>query len=290
MSNERVIVVGVDGSPESLAAVEWAAEDAVRRGCALCLVHAFVWPALYAPVMVTVPDEPGAKGAAEETVAEAAAGAVAVAPGLEVRTDVQVRPPAAALVAASKRARTVVVGNRGLGGFAGLLLGSVGVQLAAHAACPVVIVRRADRQPGHEAGRVVVGVDGSPEAERAVQFAFEQASYRGTGLTAVHAYQWPATGGPVDVLPLAYDPDDLRTDERRTLARSMSGWAGKYPGVDIRHTVVHGRAGAVLTELSAGAQLLVVGSRGRGGFTGLLLGSVSQAAIHHAGCPVAVVR
>ncbi|MEV6931798.1 universal stress protein [Dactylosporangium sp. NPDC051485] len=290
MSSERVIVAGVDGSPESLAAVQWAAQDAARRGCALRIVHAFVWPALYAPVMVAVPDEPGWRRAAEEMVAEAAAGAVAVAPGLEVSTDVQVQPPAAALVAASERACTVVVGNRGLGGFTGLLLGSVGVQLAAHAACPVVIFRRADRPAGHEAGRVVVGVDDPHEATHALRFAFEQASYRGAGLTAVHAYQWPAVIGPIDVLPLAYDPDDLRAEERRTLVRSMSEWAGKYPGVDLRHTVVQGRAGAVLTELSAGAQLLVVGSRGRGGFTGLLLGSVSQAVIHHAGCPVAVVR
>lgn len=200
-----------------------------------------------------------------------------------------VQQPAAALVAASEHAGVVVVGNRGCGGFTGLLLGSVGVELAAHAACPVVIVRHDDRSAGPEAGRVVVGIDGSHDAEHALQFAFEQASYRNAGLTALHAYQWPASTGPGDMLPLAYDPDDLRDDERRTLSESTSGWAEKYADVDIRHTVVRGRPAAVLIEASAGAELLVVGSRGRGGFKGLLLGSVSQAAIHHAACPVAVI-
>ncbi|WP_432969259.1 universal stress protein [Dactylosporangium sp. CA-233914] len=290
MGGERTVVVGVDGSRASLTAVDWAAADAALCGCALRIMCAFVCPALYAPALIAVPDEPGVQEAGAGTVAEAAARAGAVAPGLEVRTDLQAQPPAAALVAASKEACTVVVGSRGRGGFAGLLLGSVGVQVADHAACPVVIVRHADRPAGHEAGRVVVGFDGSPCAERALRFAYEQAARREVGLTVVHAYPWPAGPRPGDTSPIVREPDDLREDERRALAGSTAGYAGQYPGVDVRHTVMHGRAGAVLTELSAGAELLVVGSRGRGGFTGLLLGSVSQSVIHHAAGPVAVVR
>ena len=171
----------------------------------------------------------------------------------------------------------IVVGSRGLGGFSGLLLGSVGVQLAAHAGCPVVVVRRDGRADGPEAGRVVVGVDGSHDADRAMRFAFEQASFRGVGLTAVHTYIWPDSTGPGDMLPLVYDEDDLRDDERRLLAESVAGWTDKFPDVDVRRSVVRGTAAGVLTHLSHGAELLVVGSRGRGGFTGLLLGSVSQA-------------
>jgi len=291
MSTDRT-VVGVDGSRESLDAVAWAAADAVHRKCLLRIVYAFVWPTEYAPIPGPVPSpyEQGVQEAAAQTLADAAAHARATAPGLDVSTDLQTQQPTAALLAASEHARTVVVGNRGRGGFTGLLLGSVGVELAAHAACPVVIVRHADRPVGPEAGRIVVGIDGSHDAERALQFAFEQAAYRDAGLTAVLAYQWPESTGPGDMLPLAYDPDVLYDDERRALTESMGGWAEKYPDVPVRHTAVRGRPAAVLTELSAGAELLVVGSRGRGGFAGLLLGSVSQAAIHHAACPVAVVR
>ncbi|WP_327000585.1 universal stress protein [Dactylosporangium sp. NBC_01737] len=292
MHNDRTIVVGVDGSRASLEAVAWAATDALQRRCRLEVVHAFVRPTVYAPVPGPVPSpyDERVREVAEQALTKAADHARAVAPGLAVHTDLQLQQPAAALVAASRQAATVVVGNRGRGGFTGLLLGSVGAALAAHAACPTVIVRHEARLAGPEAGRVVVGVDGSHDAEQALQFAFEQASYRTVGLTAVHAYQWPTSTGPGDMLPLVYDPDDLREDERRALAESMAGWAGKYPDVDVRHSLVQGRPAAVLTELSAGAELLVVGSRGRGGFTGLLLGSVSQAAIRHAACPVVVVR
>ncbi|GAA3199696.1 universal stress protein [Dactylosporangium siamense] len=292
MNSEPIVVVGVDGSPASLDAVGWAAADAVWRRCRLQIVHAFVWPAVYAPVPAPVPSpfEEGVRAAAERTLTVAAGHARAVASGLEVRTELQLREPAEALVEASRHAATVVVGHRGHGGFTSLLLGSVGAALAAHAACPVVIVRREDRPAGTEAGRVVVGVDGSHDAEAALRFAFEEASHRSVGLTAAHVYQWPVSTGPGDMLPLVYDLDDLREDEQRALSESMAGWSGKYPDLDVRHTLVRGRPAAVLTELSAGAELLVVGSRGRGGFAGLLLGSVSQAAIRHAACPVAVVR
>jgi nucleotide-binding universal stress UspA family protein len=184
----------------------------------------------------------------------------------------------------------VVVGHRGLGGFTGLLVGSVGVQVAAHAAGPVVVVRPHSAAAGASAGRVVVGIDGSPLSRAALGFGFEAAARRGVGLTAVHAWTEPVSTGPGDMLPLVYDADDVDAEETRLLAEALAGWAEKYPDVPVDRKVVRGRAAEALVAESAGAALLVVGSPGRGGFTGLLLGSVSQAALHHADCPVAIVR
>ncbi|WP_433220792.1 universal stress protein [Dactylosporangium sp. CS-047395] len=276
MIPEHSVVVGVDGSRESLQAVVWAAADASRRARPLHIAHTFTRLPVYAPIaaQALAQLERGMHEAAAAIVSEASERAQATAPGVRLTTSIQIESPAQPLLRASERADTLVVGNRGRGGFAGLLLGSVSIELAAHASCPVVIVREADRAPGPEAGRVVIGVDGSHDADRALQFAFEQASYRGIGLTAV----------------LAYDRDDLEDLERRTLAESTAGWSGKYPDVDFRQELVRGGAAERLTERSAGAELLVVGSRGRGGFRGLLLGSVSQIAVQHAACPVAVVR
>jgi nucleotide-binding universal stress UspA family protein len=287
------VVAGVDGSPDSIRAVHWAAADAARRHRPLHLVHAYNWPKLaYPPVGLALPVAYDAetRQAAAQMLADAAIQARDVAPDLRITTATVLDTSVPALLDASRHATEVVVGSRGLGGFTALLVGSTGVQLAAHATCPVVIVRHDGRPDGSNTGRVVVGIDGSHNADDALGFAFEQAAFRNTGLTAVHAYRWPPAGDPGDLLPLLYDQDDLRDDERRVLAESLAGWREKYPDVDVRLDIVVGRAGAVLAKASAGAQLLVVGARGHGGFTGLLLGSVSQAAIHHAGCPVAVVR
>ncbi|WP_433618693.1 universal stress protein [Dactylosporangium sp. CA-139114] len=289
MRSDNAVVVGVDGSPSSLGAVEWAAADAMRRRRPLRVVHAFVWPAVFGPAPPRLYEQ-AVRESAEQILGAAVFRARDVAPDLDISTDTPALQAAAALVAASRHAVAVVVGSRGLGGFTGLLTGSVGVELAAHAACPVVIVRHTVRPGSAEAGRVLVGIDGSRDAGRALRFAFEQASLRGAGLTAVLAYLRPEPTRPDDVLPLIGDQQSLRDDERRVLGESVSGWAEQYPDVHLRTTVVHGRPAAVLTELSAGAELLVVGSRGRGGFAGLLLGSVSQAVIRHAACPVAVVR
>jgi nucleotide-binding universal stress UspA family protein len=135
-----------------------------------------------------------------------------------------------------------------------------------------------------------VGVDGSPASDSALGFAFEEASLRGTGLTVVHAWTMPVSTGPGDILPLVYDIDEVNAEETRLLAETVAGWQEKYPDVRVHRVVAHGAPAHELVQRSAGAELLVVGSRGRGGFRGLLLGSVSQAAIHHAQCPVAVVR
>jgi nucleotide-binding universal stress UspA family protein len=160
------------------------------------------------------------------------------------------------------------------------------VQLAAHAECPVLVARgRAD-----PAGDVLVGVDGSPAGEPAVGFAFDEAALRGTDLTALHAWTHPVRGEPGDLLPLVYDAADVEAEEERLLAEALAGWRDKYLDVTVRRQLVRGHTRQALIDATEQAQLVVVGSRGRGGFTGLLLGSVSQAVLHHAACPVAIVH
>lgn len=292
MNSPHPVVVGVDGSAQSDAAVAWAAREAVLRHRPLRAVHAFVWPLLRVSTgpLPGGPPDSGLRGAADRMILAAAATARDAAPAVAVTGAVVTGHPAGVLVAESHSAALVILGNRGLGGFSGLLAGSVAVPVAAHAACPVVVVRDEAGQLGPSAGRVVVAVDGSPLSELAVGFAFEEAAWWGVGLTAVHAWTHPTSTGPDDPLPLVYDVDAVIGDEERLLAEQLAGWRDRYPDVDVRRRVVHGRASKVVVEESHGATLLVVGSRGRGGFRGLLLGSVSQAALHHAGCPVAIVR
>ncbi len=190
------------------------------------------------------------------------------------------------LLAEARDAALVVLGNRGLGGFAGLLLGSVAVQVSAHADGPVLVVRGESRADGP----VVVGVDGSELSQEAVRFAFEEAAWRGTELVAVHAWLYPTPVGPGDILPLVYDLDAFRDEEERVLAEAVAGWSERYPEVPVRRRLVRGSPGRALVEESRTAQLVVVGARGRGALGGLLLGSVSHAVLHHAHCPLAIVR
>jgi nucleotide-binding universal stress UspA family protein len=132
-------------------------------------------------------------------------------------------------------------------------------------------------------------VDGSPTSAAAIGFAAEQAAWRKTNLVAVHAWAQPVSTGPGDMLPLVYDPDLLAAEEARVLAESVAGIGATHPDVNVERRLVEDRAASALIEQSRRAQLVVVGSRGHGGFTGLLLGSVSHALLHHADCPVAVV-
>ncbi|ELS50559.1 putative UspA domain-containing protein [Streptomyces viridochromogenes Tue57] len=143
------------------------------------------------------------------------------------------------------------------------------------------------------AGPVLLAVDGSPAAHGAVEFAFAQASLHGTDLVALHAWSTHterAYDGPGDPPFVTYDEDRLRDEEQRVLAEALGGLGERYPDVTVHRRLVRGRIRHTLIEASADAGLVVVGARGRGGFTGLLLGSVSQALLHHAHCPVAVVR
>lgn len=285
------VVVGVDGSASGLDAVAVAAREARLRGCGLKVVHAFTLPALYAPPGPSSwgPAVAELRDAAGRLVDDAVRHARGAAPDVEVDAAVVAGEPLTVLEAQSRTAVLTVVGSRGLGSFAGLLLGSTAVHLAAHGRCPVLVVR------GRPAGRgpVLLGVDGSPAAQAAVGFAFAEAALRGAGLVALHAWnEWntpvPPPQDPSE--PYALAPGMLAAGERRLLAEALAGHRERYPDVAVREVVVRGGVRRALIDASADADLLVVGARGRGGFTGLLLGSVSQAVLHHAGCPVAVVR
>lgn len=285
------VVAGVDGSAHQQRVIGWAVSEARLRNRPLVLVHAYDWARL-GESFAAAP-----YGAVQEAYHKAATGvrdaalaaARDAAPDLDVTARVVDGGAAGVLVAASRSAALVVVGHRGRGGFAELLTGSVATQLAAHAAGPVVVVRPPAGE-GPQAGRVVLGVDGSPGSAAAIDLAFEEAALRGLGVTAVHAWTGPVSTGPGDMLPLVYDVDEVSAEETRVLAEALAGRRERYPEVDVRRLVVRGRPAHVLPTLAAGAALLVVGARGGGGFAGLRLGSVSRAVLHHAPCPLAVVH
>ncbi|MCF6523973.1 universal stress protein [Streptomyces sp. JJ36] len=285
------VLVGVDGSSSALAAVETAAGEARMRGCGLRVVYAYSWPPTYLPPgpVPLAPVEDGLREAADRTLEEAATRARSAAPGVAVSHSVRTGPPRMVLEEESRDAGLVVVGSRGLGRVTGVLLGSTAVHLAAHARCPVLVVREA---PGED-DAVLVGVDGSPAGEHAVGFAFAEAALRGAGVLALHAWTpWSAPVPPPQdpAQPYASPPGALEAGEERLLAEALAGHRERYPDVAVEHRLVREGAREALIWASARAGLLVVGARGRGGFSGLLLGSVSQAVVHHAQCPVVVVR
>ncbi|MFG2104909.1 universal stress protein [Micromonospora echinaurantiaca] len=287
-ANGAAVVVGVDGSQSALRAVRLAAAEADRRNRPLRVVHGFIWPLLHVPLRAPAGGPPGSglREQAERLVAEAVAEAEAAVPGLRISGEIIDGEAAAVLLGESPAAAMVVLGDRGLGGFSALLVGSVAVQVASYADCPVLVARGTDRADGP----IVVGVDGSEMSRLAAEFAVEEASVRGAEVLALHAYRHPASTGPGDMQPLVYDDSELRTEEERLVAEVTAGLADRWPDVPITRRTVRGRPAPVLTDASRQAQLVVVGRQGRGEFTGLLLGSVSQAVLHHADCPVAVVR
>lgn len=266
------VVVGVDGSPSALRAVRWAAGEAVRRDTPLCLVNVCYLAPIRHPRQVTPPPSYQAAVCAQSRfwLNEAARIARKAVPGITLTTDLRDGVTAHVLVGESKAAQLIVLGSRGMGGFTGLLLGSVAVAVSAHAHCPVVVIRPSttDSVPN---GPVVVGVDGSSLSDTAVEFAFEAAVTRGVPLVAVH-------GAGSD------------TSKEVEMLDAIAGWVDKYPDVPVRMVVERERPAHALLRRCAGAQLVVVGSRWRGPLAALGLGSVSQSLLHHAECPVAVVR
>jgi nucleotide-binding universal stress UspA family protein len=289
-TDDPPVVVGVDGSASSLRAVDWAVEEAALRHRALRVLCAFGWPwndlpLDIEPMMATESTRHAAERVVAEAVTRARVLAAALAPDLDIATELSADMPAAALIEASRRAAVVVVGSRGLGGFEGLLAGSVSTQLATHAHSPVVVTRA----PTHPAGPIVVGVDGSAHSTAAVGYAFEEAALRRTTLIAVRAWRGPSRAEPNDA-PVVHDGTGVPDEGHNVLTDAIAAWREKYPDVPVEQQVVPGRPGPVLTAASAQARLLVVGSRGLGEVTGLLLGSVSHHVLHHATCPVAIVR
>lgn len=284
----RPVVAGVDGSDIALRAATWAAAEAARRRVALRLVTAFGWvdehPAGHPAAGGRYRDE--LRSAARQHLDAAITAVRSVAPGVAVDGELVVGYPMGVLADEARRAQLLVIGDRGRGGFTGLLLGSVAVAMAAHAACPVVVVR--GDEPDFSAERpVVVGVDGSPTGEAALAFAYDAAASRGVPLVAVHAWSGSVADVPVAAL---IDADAVEREELQVLAERLAGWTQKYPDVVVQRLVPRSHPVPALVECTNDAQLLVVGSRGRGGLAGLLLGSVSQGVLHRSHCPVAVVR
>ncbi|GAB3490086.1 universal stress protein [Amycolatopsis cihanbeyliensis] len=289
----RPVLVGVDGSPSAEHAVRWAAREAARRGAPLRLLHACYLPPTkpYVPVPLPRSYRDALTEQGHEYLAAADRVALRAAPDVRIRKDLRIGQAAEQLVRESASADLVVLGSRGLGGFSGLLVGSTAVELAAHGHCPVVVVRgrTLDTAPP-EQGPVVVGVDGSPGSDAAVEFAFEAAASRGVPLVAVHTWNDIALGETWALAPLGLDYQQITEDERRLLAERLAGWRAKYPDVELEQHTIKDRPVRGLLNEADGAQLIVVGSRGLGGFRGMLLGSTSQALLHHSTCPVAVVR
>lgn len=280
-----MIIVGVDGSRAGLEAAGWAAKEAVRRGVPLRVV--------YATPRWVLETEEGDRYAGiakwmreggETVLAAAVERARREAPQVEVESAQLPGDPREALIEAAGKADLLVVGNHGLGGFRGLLLGSVAYGVAGQAPGNVVVVPEV---PAPARGEVVVGVDGSQIGAAALDFAFEEAALRGATLRAVHAWTWFEAGG--GFFPRPGDADDEQA-RARVLKEALAGPRERYPDLEVIEEVVRGHPAEVLKQASDGADLLVVGSRGRGTLAGLLLGSVSQAMLQHATCPVAVVR
>lgn len=292
-SSEHAIVAGVDGSAAALHAVRWAAHEAARRGVPLRLLHVCHLLPVRHPRQIAPPAEyrNAILDQGRHWLTEAEEAAWHVEPGLAVSTDMQDGIAADVLIRETRTARLLVLGSRGLGGFAAMLLGSVSVALAAHGHCPVVVVRSADeRTAPPETGPVLVGVDGSELSEAAIGFAFEAAAARGVPLIALHTWFDVDVAGGWATIPGTIDWDHVQEQETKALTAAVAPWRAKYPNVEVRELVERERPAHALLRRGAGAALVVVGSRGRGAVTGLGLGSVSQALLHHAECPVVVAR
>ncbi|MDH6228602.1 MULTISPECIES: universal stress protein [Streptomyces] len=286
----RPIAVGVDGTPESLAALEWAAVEAGRRGTGLRVAH--VWE----PRRVSGAEDRSGTSEEQERwvrqgVEDSVRGLAERHPGLDVSTHVRRGEAAEGLLETADGAGMLVLGSRGRGILLGFLLGSVGRQAIAEADLPVVLIR-ADVKGGSEAaGEVVVGQQGDPEdSAETLRFAFETAAAAGAPLRAVRAWSLPPvftySPGSLQLLDEAGGPVPF---ERKALAAALAPWRERFPGVRVTEHVEMGSAGEVLLSLSGGARLMVVGRRAHRAAIGSRLGSVADAVIHHAASPVAVV-
>jgi nucleotide-binding universal stress UspA family protein len=265
------VVVGFDGSAAAEAAVRHGAREAVQRDTELRLVHAFGWAVLLAPMSPSYDySEHGPRAAALDLLDRTARAVRDEWPQLPVTTRLIDGSPGAVLVEASRDSQHVVVGHRGIGGFAGLLAGSTAMQIAGHAACPVTVMRGAAKP---DDAVIVLGMDGSAHALAAAEVAFANARRQGVELVVLHHDHAPSQTQP-----------DAVTAQIEQLAQ-------RFSDVKYRRDVADGTTAATAlidaaNRLHAGA--IVVGSRGRGGFRGLITGSTSRALIEHAGCPVTI--
>ncbi|MFE3291120.1 universal stress protein [Rhodococcus sp. NPDC059234] len=286
MTDHHPVVVGVDGSDSSKAAVAWAADAAAARKSALHLVSAALAPVPFAGMAAVGQDFYDDLAAeSRRLLEEARTLAVERAPDLAVEATLHAGQPVPVLLDWSERAAMVVLGSSGRGEFTGAVLGSVADALATHGSCPVVVIRGTVTEPVE--GPVVVGVDGSANSEPAIAAAFTEASLRGTKLVAAYAASDLAVDRFLDVVD---EPTAALDGARELLAAGMAGWQERFPEVEVERVVAKDRPVRLLLDQAATAQLVVVGSRGRGGFRGMLLGSTSRALLHSIECPLMVVR
>lgn len=288
------IVVAVDGSDAGSAAVAWAANAATKRNAPLKLVTAYTMPQfMYADGMI--PPQELYDQLEEEAMAKINDARELVRrfdENIEVSYYIAESTPIDLLLQLSEEADIVVMGSRGLGGLSGLVLGSVSSAVVSHASSPVVVVRKDnDVTVNNKYGPVVVGVDGSDISRKALEYAFREADARGATLRAVHS--WADAQVQTSLVGLAAvqsQLDAMTAQERKILQDELAPMREKYPDVKVEEVVDRDRPIQVLKDNSDDAQLLVLGSHGRGGFRGMLLGSTSRALLQYAPCPMMVVR
>jgi nucleotide-binding universal stress UspA family protein len=301
MSGQRPVVVGVDDSEGSEAALRWAVADARRRRAPIRLLHSYRWHNSYLemPIYGRFPmyadpsaaelqqardsDLHQAKKVAEQLVSTLANQGRQAAPGIEIDAVVAEGDPATTLLAESSRAELLVLGSRHLKALGSEVLGSVSAAVAARAGCPTVVVR-GPAGPPEEGASVVVGVDGTPASEAVLRFGFEHASRHGLPLRAVLCIH------PDLLASMLWRPEQAAPEHAHAwLAESLAGWQPDFPDVEVHAEVLRDHPVDGLIGASLGQNLLVVGGHGRHALIGTLLGSVSQGVLHHASCPVAVV-
>ncbi|WP_280305513.1 universal stress protein [Nocardia neocaledoniensis] len=278
---DRPIIVGVDGSAPALAAVSWATQEAILHRVPLHLVHAIGtgWDLGHRIGEVGLHNQSFRDdGAAALAAAERAAHREAGVNSVDVSTELALPAPVRALAKRSRSARLLVLGTRGMDVFDRAVLGSVSAALVRRSTCPVVVVPAAHTPAGSRP--VLVGVDGSASSVRAVEVALAQAAARGVDVVALLA--WTRTGGPVTEHDAQW--------AQAVLSASLAGYAQEYPQVRVHRSVLEGDPADLLLDAAGGAQLIVLGSRGRGGITGFTLGSVSRAVLDRAQVPVLVAR
>jgi nucleotide-binding universal stress UspA family protein len=286
----RGILVGVDGSASSMAAVDWAARDAAMRNVPLTLMHVVApvvpavapWPKIPIPQDYFERQDDKARRILEDARSAVAESTAGHGPPF-VYSVVVHGPTVSTLVNESKAADMMVVGSRAEGAFSRVPFGKVSNALVVHARCPVAVVHDEDPPPAQ--APVLVGIDGSPASELAAEIAFDEAFRRGVDLVALHA--WSDVSLP-EVPGLDFGIVEVQAQE--ALATWLTGWQQRYPDVKVRRVVVRDHPARQLVEHSESAQLVVVGSHGRGGFAGMLLGSVSTGVVHASRTVVIVAR
>ncbi|QPK79051.1 universal stress protein [Corynebacterium lizhenjunii] len=294
MAKEDIVVVAVDGSEASNNAVRWAANTAAKRGIPLRIASSYTVPQfLYAEGMVP-PKELFDDLQAEtlEKIEAARALAHEVAPEIKIGHTIAEGSPIDMLLEMSNDVTMLVMGSRGMGGLSGMVMGSVSASVVSHAACPVVVVRE-DNQVTENTkyGPVVVGVDGSEVSQKATAYAFAEADARGAELLAVHTWMDMQVQASLAGLSAAQaEWAEVEKEQAQLLDERLAQFQEQYPNVPVKKLIARDRPVRALADAAEGAQLLVVGSHGRGGFKGMLLGSTSRALLQSAPCPMMVVR